>query len=86
MEDQCYNGVYCGQDAIITSNGQVQTLTAGSRGAIGDPNQVTGIESKVFNLAGAVEEGMDIEAAWAFDLQDWDIPGNFAAPHSPPTR
>jgi len=75
VEDQCYNGVYCGQDAIITANGVNQG--PGNTGALGLPGAVTGIASKVFNLAGAVEEGMDIEAAWAFDLQNWDIPGNF---------
>jgi outer membrane receptor protein involved in Fe transport len=30
-----------------------------------------------FNLAQTVTDGLDIEASYQFDLQDWDVPGRF---------
>src|SRR5436189_91477 len=47
-------------------------------GSIGQvPNQVTQIHAKPFNAASVVTDGMDIEASYQFDLQDYDVPGNF---------
>ena len=78
VEDQCFNGFtqFCGQDAITTANGQVQTTTPGNTGAVGNPNQVVSVHSKAFNAASLTTDGFDIEASYQFDLQDYDVPGN----------
>jgi hypothetical protein len=47
-------------------------------GVIGTSNP-SFVTLKPFNLASVVTDGFDIEAAYQFDLQDWDIPGNFTA-------
>ncbi|HVV28522.1 MAG TPA: TonB-dependent receptor [Rhizomicrobium sp.] len=79
VEDLCFNGftTYCAQDAITTANGQPQTATLGNTGFIGDPNVVTAVHSKAFNAASLLTDGFDIEASYQFDLQDYDIPGQF---------
>ena len=84
----CYNAVvaggtsvYCNQDAITTANGQnISFANPGSppRGVAGTvPSQLTAVHSKAFNASTLVVEGFDIEASYQFDLQDYDIPGQF---------
>ena len=53
-------------NALITVNG-------------GSPfvNKITQVVLEPFNLASQVTDGFDYEASYQFDLQDWDIPGNF---------
>jgi iron complex outermembrane receptor protein len=41
------------------------------------PNQISNIHAKPFNAASAITDGVDIEASYRFDLQDYDIPGDF---------
>jgi outer membrane receptor protein involved in Fe transport len=46
----------------------------------GGPVQTTKIQTVLlqpFNLATVVTDGFDYEASYQFDLQDWNIPGNF---------
>jgi iron complex outermembrane receptor protein len=84
VEDLCFTGftTYCAQDAITTANGVNQSAaTPGgppSPGFVGNvPNQITAVHSKAFNAASLLTDGFDIEASYQFDLQDYDIPGNF---------
>jgi iron complex outermembrane receptor protein len=53
-------------NALITVNG-------------GPPqsNKIQTVLLQPFNLATVVTDGFDYEASYQFDLQDWDIPGNF---------
>ena len=41
------------------------------------PSQLVSVHSKAFNAASLLTDGFDIEASYQFDLQDYDIPGNF---------
>lgn len=74
--------VYCNQDAITTANG-VNLNFANPGGSPGPgfvgtvPNQITSIHSKAFNASTVVVEGFDIEASYQFDLQEYEIPGQF---------
>jgi outer membrane receptor protein involved in Fe transport len=89
VELLCYNAVvagqtsvYCNQDAITTANGQNQSFAnpggPPGPGFVGTvPSQLTAVHSKAFNAATLVVEGFDIEASYQFDLQDYDIPGQF---------
>ncbi|MES2473273.1 MAG: TonB-dependent receptor [Pseudomonadota bacterium] len=89
VELLCYNAVvagttsvYCNQDAITTANGQPQSFAnpggPPAPGFVGTvPSQLTAVHSKAFNAATLVVEGFDIEASYQFDLQDYDIPGQF---------
>jgi outer membrane receptor protein involved in Fe transport len=79
VENLCYQGIssYCSQQFIQTANGQPQTGAAGNQGLVGDPNQVLSITAIPFNSAGLVTDGFDVEASYQFDLQDWDVPGDF---------
>ncbi len=89
VELLCYNAavagttsVYCNQDAITTANGQPQSFAnpggPPGPGFVGTvPSQLTAVHSKAFNAATLVVEGFDIEASYQFDLQDYDIPGQF---------
>jgi len=85
VEDQCIlqgDLNYCGQDSITTANGVNQSLAnpggPPGPGFVGQvPNQVTQIHAKPFNAASVVTDGLDIEASYQFDLQDYDVPGNF---------
>jgi outer membrane receptor protein involved in Fe transport len=74
VEDLCFAGfnTFCQQDAITTSNGINQSASnpAGGQG-------ISSVQSKVFNFGSIVTDGIDIEAGYQFDLQDYDIPGNF---------
>ena len=76
------SSVYCNQDAITTANGQNISFAAPGGapgpGFVGTvPNQITSVHSKAFNASTLVVEGFDIEASYQFDLQDYDIPGQF---------
>ncbi|HEV3083888.1 MAG TPA: TonB-dependent receptor, partial [Gemmataceae bacterium] len=83
VEDQCFNGnlSFCGQNTIRTANGVNQDANnpggppAGSAAVVA--NQVTAVVSAPFNAASVVTDGIDIEAAYTFDLQDYDVPGQF---------
>jgi outer membrane receptor protein involved in Fe transport len=83
VEDQCFNGnlTFCSQNVIRTANGVNQSATdpggppAGSSAVAA--NQVTAVVSAPFNAASVVTDGLDIEAAYRFDLQDYDVPGQF---------
>jgi iron complex outermembrane receptor protein len=84
-EDLCIlqnNLSYCGQDVITTANGVNQSLA--NPGGPPDPNsgqtvpnQITAVHSKPFNAASLVTDGFDIEASYQFDMQDYDVPGQF---------
>jgi iron complex outermembrane receptor protein len=85
VEDLCIlqnNPLYCGQDTITTANGVNQSLA--NPGGPPDPNsgqtvpnQITAVHSKPFNAASLVTDGFDIEAGYQFDLQDYEVPGQF---------
>ena len=85
VEDQCIlQNVqsYCGQDSIQTANGVNQSVAnpggppaPGFSGLVA--NQIRSITSKPFNAASLATEGFDIEASYRFDLQSYDIPGEF---------
>jgi iron complex outermembrane receptor protein len=84
VEHLCFTGftAFCGQDAITTSNGINQSASnpggpagPGFTGTV--PSQLTAVHSKAFNAASLLTDGFDIEASYQFDLQDYDIPGNF---------
>jgi outer membrane receptor protein involved in Fe transport len=79
VENLCYQGIsaYCSQQFIQTANGQPQTGAVGNQGLVGDPNQVLSITAVPFNSAGLLTDGFDVEASYQFDLQDWDVPGDF---------
>jgi len=88
VEDLCIlanNQSYCAQDSITTQNGVNQSLTApggpteaqAALGITNVPNQITQVHSKPFNGASLITDGVDIEAGYQFDLQDYDIPGQF---------
>jgi outer membrane receptor protein involved in Fe transport len=79
VENLCYQGIssYCSQQFIQTANGQPQTGAVGNQGLVGDPNQVLSITAIPFNSAGLLTDGFDVEASYQFDLQDWDVPGDF---------
>ncbi|HEU4548562.1 MAG TPA: TonB-dependent receptor [Rhizomicrobium sp.] len=81
VETLCFQGIsaYCSQQFIQTKNGQPQTTAVGNQGLVGDPNQVLSITGVPFNSAGLLTDGFDIEASYQFDLQDWDVPGDFVA-------
>jgi len=66
---------FCNQDAITTANGVNQSVAA--PGAAGSANALQAIASKVFNFGSIVTDGFDVEASYQFDLQDYDVPGNF---------
>ncbi len=85
IEDLCFQQVtgviagnnFCAQTAIKTANGQPQSLTVGQQGLVTDPNNVIQIIAQPFNAATMVTDGFDIEASYTYDLQDYDVPGNF---------
>ena len=86
VEDQCILqqvAAYCQQTSITTANGVNQSV-ANPGGAPGPgfvglvPNQISNIYGKPFNASSLTTEGFDIEAAYQFDLEDYDIPGQFA--------
>ena len=81
VEHLCFLGVatYCAQDAITTANGLPQTLgpPLSNTGIAGAPNAVNAVSSKAFNSASYLTDGFDLEASYQFDMQEYDVPGNF---------
>ena len=92
IEDQCFfqsTGTIpvrqlkaCAQTAIKTANGQPQVVQvaggpAGSAGRVTDANNVIQIIAQPFNAATMVTDGFDIESSYTFDLEEYDVPGNF---------
>jgi outer membrane receptor protein involved in Fe transport len=85
VEDQCilqYDQRFCGQDSITTANGVNQSVAnpggPAGPGFIGTvPNQIINIHAKPFNAASAVTDGFDLEGSYSFDLQEFDVPGEF---------
>jgi iron complex outermembrane receptor protein len=84
VEDLCFFGFtdYCQQTALTTANGVNQSAAApggpAAPGYVGSvPNQLTAVHSKAFNAATLLTDGFDLEASYQFDLQDYDIPGQF---------
>jgi iron complex outermembrane receptor protein len=84
VEDLCFfnqtqglasAATFCQQDAILTANGQPQSVSV--TGRVTDPNALQQVSSKAFNFASQVTDGFDLEAGYQFDLQDYDIPGSF---------
>lgn len=75
--DQCFRGFteFCSQDNITTANGV--NVSAAATGAPGTANQIVSVQSRAFNAAVLLTDGFDWEASYQFDLQDWDVPGNF---------
>ena len=77
------NGGFCAQSIIRTSNGVNQSLAPGALGgpATGSnasvPNQVFQIIAQPFNAASIVTDGFDLESSYQFDMQDYDVPGQF---------
>jgi len=66
---------FCNQDAITTANGVNQSVA--NPGAAGSPNALQAVASKVFNFGSIVTDGFDVEASYQFDLQEYEVPGNF---------
>jgi iron complex outermembrane recepter protein len=62
----CHDGNQAECNALITATG-------------GDPHvdRIVQVVLEPFNLATQVTDGFDYEASYQFDLQDWDVPGNF---------
>jgi iron complex outermembrane receptor protein len=81
VEHLCFLGfaTYCAQDAITTANGQPQTLgpPLSNTGIAGAPNAVNAVSSKAFNSSSYLTDGFDLEASYQFDMQEYDVPGNF---------
>ncbi|HWU54269.1 MAG TPA: TonB-dependent receptor, partial [Rhizomicrobium sp.] len=81
VEHLCFlgNALYCQQDSIQTANGQPQVLNAGlaGTGIATSANALTAVSSKAFNAASYLTDGFDLESSYQFDLQDYDVPGNF---------
>ncbi|HET7083415.1 MAG TPA: TonB-dependent receptor [Rhizomicrobium sp.] len=88
VEDLCIqqnNLNYCGQDAITTANQINQSVSNPggpseaqfNAGITNVPSQITAVHAKPFNAASLTTDGFDIEAGYQFDLQDYDVPGNF---------
>jgi len=80
VEHLCFTGFttpinYCAQDAITTKNGVNQSTT--NTGAAGSASELLSVHSKAFNAASYLTDGFDLEATYQFDLQDYDVPGNF---------
>jgi outer membrane receptor protein involved in Fe transport len=80
VEDLCYQGFtsYCSQQFIATKNGLPQTAVAGNTGDKGNPNEVLAIVAVPFNSAGLLTDGFDVESQYNFELNDWNVPGQFS--------
>jgi outer membrane receptor protein involved in Fe transport len=78
VEHLCFTGftLYCGQDAITTANGVNQNVDP-NQGRAGTANELVSVHSKAFNAASYLTDGFDLEASYQFDMQDYDVPGNF---------
>jgi iron complex outermembrane receptor protein len=82
VEDQCFTGnqLFCSQAFITTANGVNQSAAApgGAPNGATVPNEITMVASAPFNAASVVTDGFDLEAGYQFDLQAYDVPGQFA--------
>jgi len=67
---------FCQQDSIQTADGVNISLAAPHIAALGQPG-VPVVANKVFNFGFIVTDGFDLESSYSFDLQDYDVPGNF---------
>jgi outer membrane cobalamin receptor len=78
VEHLCFTGftAYCGQDAITTANGVNQNVDP-LHGAANTANALVAVSSKAFNSSSYLTDGFDLEASYQFDMQDYDVPGNF---------
>jgi outer membrane receptor protein involved in Fe transport len=88
IEHRCYEQVTgtapfsdaCNVNIIRTSNSIPQSfsnLGGPVTGAAIVPSQVFAIVAAPFNAASITTDGVDIEASYQFDLQDYDVPGTF---------
>ena len=88
IEDLCYFqatgqvpfGDFCNVSAIRTSNNIQQSFSNPGGPVSGGgvvPSQVFAIVAQPFNAASLLTDGMDIEAGYQFDLEDYDVPGTF---------
>ena len=89
IEHKCYEqavlGISQGSDAcsvniIRTSNNLPQSVSNPGGPLTGAgivPSQVFAIVASPFNAASIVTDGIDIEASYQFDLENYDIPGAF---------
>jgi iron complex outermembrane receptor protein len=88
LEDRCFAqergtipfGNFCSTDIIRTANNIPQSFANPGGPAIGGgvvPSQVFAIVAQPFNAASIVTDGIDIEASYQFDLEDYDVPGAF---------
>jgi len=76
-----------GEIGALTNQQEVQLCSLGNQAqcsalltANGGPpqtNQITTVVLEPFNLATVVTDGVDYEASYQFDVQNWDIPGSF---------
>jgi len=67
---------FCQQDSIQTADGVNISLAAPHIAALGQPG-VPVVANKVFNFGFIVTDGFDLESSYSFDLQEYDVPGNF---------
>jgi outer membrane receptor protein involved in Fe transport len=89
LEDLCFaqetgtipNGNYCSTSIIRTANNIPQGLTNPGGPPTGSnvpvASQVFAIVAQPFNAASIITDGFDFEASYQFDLQDYDVPGNW---------
>jgi outer membrane receptor protein involved in Fe transport len=88
IEDLCYFqatgqvpfGDFCNVNAIRTSNNIPQSFSNPGGPTSGGgvvPSQVFAIVAQPFNASTILTDGMDIEAGYQFDLEDYDVPGTF---------
>ncbi|HEX3754053.1 MAG TPA: TonB-dependent receptor, partial [Rhizomicrobium sp.] len=70
--NNCFAGIasYC--NAIV-----VNGVTATSPALPQSSSNWTSVNTTYFNIASTVTDGFNYEASYQFDLQDWDVPGNF---------
>ncbi|HWY63181.1 MAG TPA: TonB-dependent receptor [Rhizomicrobium sp.] len=79
--DECFGGQtqFCQQNFITTANG-VNISAAAPGGALNGvivPSEIVIVSSAPFNAASVVTDGFDIESSYQFDLQNFDVPGQF---------
>jgi len=80
--DECFSGQtqFCQQNFITTANG-VNVSAAAPGGALNGvivPNEIIIVSSAPFNAASVVTDGFDIDSSYQFDLQNFDVPGQFS--------
>jgi iron complex outermembrane receptor protein len=72
----------CSIQLIRTSNSKQQSFTnlggpLSGGGVAADGSQIFAIRSQPFNAGSILTDGIDIEAGYQFDLEDYDVPGTF---------